>query len=159
MKKLKMFSGHNSNDDIIKALKKQKPGDLLPEDGLFGFMYNQLNGPSIPFMISTAKETAFFYIDHEEFIIHVKDLDPEWVVEVDKNLVKLIMLYNIEDHQLLISFIFDVAAEMYQNAIKLLIKKKEFNLNYIAMLYGGLVLDSTVKYKIPDKAIKAFKNL
>lgn len=157
--KFKMFSSSYSNEDIIKNLKKQKAGELLPEDGLFSFMYDQLNGPSIPFMINTKKEVAFCYIDHEEFIITVKENDPEWIVEVDQNIVKLVLLYNINDSQLMISFNFDMTREMYQNAITLLLKKKEFHLTYIALLYGGLVLDSRVTHKIPDKVIKALKNL
>lgn len=160
MMKLKMFSGSGySNEDIIKSLKKQKEGELLPEEGHFNFMYDQLNGPCIPFMLSTKKEVVFCYIDHEEFILNIKDADPEWIVEVDQTIVKLIMMYNINESQLMISFNFDIAKEMFQDALMLLIKKKQFSLTYIALLYGGLVIDSRVTHKIPDKVIKALKEL
>ena len=159
MKKFKMLNDSYSNDDIIKTLKKHKEGEILPREGLFGFMYDQFNGPSISFMVGSKKDVQFCYVDHEEFIILMKDGDPDWIVEVDQNLVKLIMMFNINNSQLTISFNFDMVKEMYQDAIMLLIKKKEFNLAYISLLYGGLVLDSRVKMKLPDNVLKSLKDL
>ena len=68
MIKLKMWSSSEKtfNDEVIKALKNQKEGELLPDDGVFSFLYEQLNGPSIPLMVCTNNETQYIYIDNDE---------------------------------------------------------------------------------------------
>ena len=60
MKKFNMFSSHSTSDEIIKAAKKHKEGDMFPEDGPFGFMYDQLNGPSMSFIVGSKKRWRFF---------------------------------------------------------------------------------------------------
>ncbi len=158
---MKMFSkGEKTfNHDVIRALQSQKAGELLPDDGVFAFLYEKLDGPSIPLMVCTAKETEYIYIDNEEFISHIKGVEPEWVFGTDKNLARLMMLYKINDSQLLISFVFDLVNEISRNAIGLLVRKKEFNISYLNMLYGGLVFENRVKYKLPEKIISELKAL
>lgn len=161
MIKLKMFGGSekNFNEEVIRALRKQKEGELLPDDGVFAFIYEKLDGPSITLMVCTKNETEFIYIDNEEFISLVKDSKPEWIIGVDKNIVRLMMMYNINGSQLLISFVFNLEDDTNRNVISQLVKKKVFSLNYLNMLYGGVVLDSRVKLKLPDNIIAALKKL
>lgn len=160
MIKLKMFSRSKTfNDEVIRAIKEQKEGELLPDDGVFASIYEQLSGPSIPLMVCTDSETQYIYIDNDEFISMVKDSEPEWVLGSDKNLVRLMMMYNINGSQLLISFVYNLLDETNRNAINLLIKKKEFHINYLNMLYGGLVLESRTKFRLPEHIVAALKNL
>ncbi|HQO40822.1 MAG TPA: hypothetical protein PK986_10165 [Spirochaetota bacterium] len=160
MIKMKMWGSSTTfNDEVIKALKSQEEGEILPDDGVFASIYEQLNGPSIALMVCTDKETQYIYIDNDEFISLVKDARPEWVLGVDKNLVRLMMMYNVNGSQLLISFVYDLTDDTNKNAIKLLVKKKEFNLNYLNMLYGGLVLEGRAKFRLPEHIIDGLKQL
>jgi hypothetical protein len=147
------------SDEVIKALKAHKVGEMLPDDEVFAFIYERLDGPGIPMMICARKETQYIYIDNDEFISLVKDARPEWVLGTDRNIVRLMMMYNIYGRQLLISFNYDLNDDKSQNAIKLLVKKKEFNLNYLNMLYGGLVLESRTKFRLPERIIDELKQL
>lgn len=147
------------NDEVIRAIRDHKEGELLPEDGVFAPIYEQLNGPSIAIMVCTDSETQYIYIDNDEFINMIKDVEPEWILGSDQNLTRLMMMYNINGSQLLISFVYDMNDEMYRNAVKLLIKKKAFHLNYLNMLYGGLVLESRTKLKLPEHIVAALKKL
>jgi len=149
----------NINDELIRALRSQKEGELLPDDGVFSSIYQQLNGPSISLMISTGKESEYIYIDNDEFIGLVKDIQPEWMIGADRNLVRLMMNYNINNSRLVISFVFNLEDDSGRNALYLIKKNKTFSLNYLNMLYGGLVLEARVKYRLPDSIISGMKKL
>jgi hypothetical protein len=99
----------------------------------------------------------FFYLDHDDFILEVRDCIPEWDISSDKNLVRITLNYKINDDSAAINFVFDISDEKYRELLNVVRKKKEIKLYYLAMIYGGLVFDSYKTLKVPDNILSALK--
>ena len=145
--------------DIFEALKKVKEDELLPEDGALEFFYTGSQYPGVSLFLKHKKKVKFFYIDHEDFILEVKDKIPEWHISVDTNLVRISLINKVRNATPTINFVFDVADREYRELLSIIRKDKEIELYYLLILYGGLVLDSIKKYKIPSNVLDVLKKL
>ena len=145
--------------DIFDALKKVKPDELLPEEGALEFFYKGSQYPGVSLFLRHKKKVKFFYIDHEDFILVTKDQIPEWHISMDNNLVRISLIYKVRNSTPTINFVFDMGDKEYRELLSLIRKDKEIELYYLLILYGGLVLDSVKKYKIPANILDVLKRL
>lgn len=161
MSEINLYVGNyiGKEEEIFKALREVKSGELLPSDGLLGFFYESINNPSTTLFLKTGKKTKFFYADHDEFICAIMEQAPRWILDIDKNILRLNLIYESGDHSIPIVFIFDIAREEYRSAIKLIAKNGIFDLYFLSFLYGGFVLEKRVKYEVPKSIIKTFKSI
>lgn len=161
MSGLNVIAGNYSGkeDDIFKALREVKNGEMLPSDGCLGFFYDRVDNPSTVLFLSTKKKAKFFYVDNDDFLNMIMDKTPHWILDIDKNILRVNLLYEINGNTIPMVFIFDTAVEEYKKTIKLIAKKGEFDLYFISILYGGLVFERRVKYDIPKSIITTFKSI
>lgn len=159
MNKLEMYKPDFEVIDIYKALKELKADELLPEEGVFQFFYQSSLYPGMSLFLRHENRAKFFYIDHDDFILQVKDLVPEWSISADNNLVRITLNYNVIDSKAAINFVFDLSDKTYRELLVVIKKKKEIKLYYLTMLYGGLVFDSYKKFKIPSEIIDVLKKI
>ncbi|HOP64392.1 MAG TPA: hypothetical protein PK358_15805 [Spirochaetota bacterium] len=148
-----------SEEDIFKALREIKAGELLPSGGIFAFFYENVANPSTVLFLKTKKKAKFFYIDHDDFILALVDQSPNWVLDIDKNILRLNLIYEIDGSSATLAFVFDVIKEEFRNTIRLLAKRGVFDLYFFSILYGGLVLEKRIKYTIPKSILKTFKSI
>lgn len=159
MSKLSLYQPTFGNKDIIKSFKKIKDGENLPDSGATQFFYSNSNNPSDVIYLNSGRKVNFFYVDHDEFIIEIRDQEPGWNFEVEKGIAKLTLFFKDNNTHVPMNFNFDLSKEEYRSSITILGKKKKFELSFLVMLYGGLVKDSTRIYKIPDRIVKIIKGL
>jgi hypothetical protein len=155
-------SGYKPNyevADIFDALKKVKVDELLPEEGPLEFFYMGSQYPGVSLFLRHKKRVKFFYIDHEDFILEVKDKTPEWNISIDNNIVRIALINKVRNATPTINFVFDIADKTYKELLTILKKDKEIELYYLLILYGGLVLDSVKKYKIPADVVNVLKKI
>jgi len=146
-------------EDIFKALKTVKADELLPEDGPLEFFYLGSQYPGVSLFLRHKKNVKFFYIDHEDFILEVKDRTPEWHISVDNNIARISLINQVRGATPTMNFVFDVSDQSYRELLTVIRKNKEIELYYFLILYGGLVFDSIRKYKIPSDVIAVLKKL
>ena len=145
--------------DIFKALKEVKPDELLPEEGPLEFFYLGSLYPGVSLFLRDKKKIKIFYIDHEDFILEVKDKIPEWHISVDNNLVRISLINKVRGATPTINFVFDIDDKGYRELLEIIRKDKEIELYYLVILYGGLVLDSVRKYKVPSDVMDVLKKI
>jgi len=155
----KMYKPKYEIADIFKALKDIKPDELLPADGPLEFFYEGSQYPGVSLFLRDKKKVKFFYIDHETFILEVKDKTPEWHISMDNNLVRISLINEIRNSTTTINFVFDIADKGYRELLDIIRKDKEIELYYLLILYGGLVFDSVAKYKIPSGVLDVLKKI
>lgn len=146
-------------DDIFKALREVKIGELLPSDGFLGFFYDSVSNPSTVLFLCSKKKAKFFYVDNDEFLYGIMDQTPHWILDIDKNILRINLLFTINGNTIPMGFLFDTSVDAYKNTLKLIAKKGEFDLYFLSLLYGGIVLEKRVKYEIPKSIIKTFKSI
>jgi hypothetical protein len=146
-------------NDIFKALKEIKADELLPEEGPLEYFYMGSQYPGVSLFLRHKNKVKFFYIDHEDFILEVKDKTPEWHISIDNNLVRISLINKVRGYTPTINFVFDVSDKSYRELLTTIRKDKEIELYYLLILYGGLVLDSIRKYKIPSNIIDVLKKI
>jgi len=145
--------------DIFKALKDVKANELLPEQGPLEFFYLNSQYPGVSLFLQDKKKVKFFYVDHEDFIMEVRDKTPEWHISVDKNIVRISLINKVRGYTPTINFVFDIDDKSYSELLTIIRKDKEIELYYLLILYGGLVFDSVRKYKIPSNIIDVLKKI
>lgn len=145
--------------DVFKSLRNIKTNELLPEEGPLQFFYQHLQYPGITLFLRHKKRIKFFYIDHDDIILDIKDLVPEWTISKDKNLLRISLNYQVNDASIPINFVFDISNKEYRDLLTVMSKNKEVKLYYFPMLSGGLVFDSYKKFKIPPGIITALKKV
>ncbi len=159
MSKLSLYQPSFKNKDIIKSLKKIKDGEVLPEDGATQFFYSNSNNPGDVIYLNSGRRVNFFYVDHDEFIIEIRDQEPGWNIDVEKGIAKITLFFEDNNNHVPMNFNFDLTKEEFRSGIKILGRKKKFSLTFLTMLYGGLVKDSMHEYKIPDRIVKVLKEM
>lgn len=159
MSEVEMYTPNYEVIDIFKALKNSKLNELLPEGGALDFFYQHSQYPGVSLFLRYKSRIKFFYIDHDDFILEVKDQTPEWDISVDKNLVRIRLLYKYHNDTASINFVFDIIDKGYRDLLISIRKKKQIRLYYMPMLYGGLVLDSIKKFKVPAHIVNALKKI
>jgi hypothetical protein len=158
------MSGNSSHKkygiaDIFKALKEVKADELLPQEGPLEFFYLGSQYPGVSLFLHDKKKVKFFYVDHEDFIMEVRDKTPEWHISLDNNLVRISLINKVRGYTPTINFVFDIDDKSYRELLTVIRKDKEIELYYLLILYGGLVLDSVRKYKIPSNVIDVLKKI
>nr|AXS01269.1 hypothetical protein [uncultured bacterium] len=143
--------------DIFSALKKIKADELIPQEGALEFFYMGSQYPGVSLFLKHKKVVKFFYVDHEDFILEVKDKTPEWHISVDENIARISLINKVRSATPTINFVFDLADKEYRELLSVIKKDKEIELYYLLILYGGLVLDSIRKYKIPQDVLNVLK--
>lgn len=158
---MELYIGNYSGreEEIFKSLKDARFGELLPQNGAFDFFYDQVNNPSTALFLKSKKQVKFFYADHDDFLAQIMEEIPEWVIDLDKNLLRLNLMFRSGGEVIPLVFIFDIAREEYRDAIRLVSKSGEFDLYFMSILYGGLVLEKRVKLKVPKPILKTFKSV
>ena len=146
-------------DDIFTSLRGVKTGDLLPSEGPLGFFYDNIDNPSTTLFLKTKKRAKFFYADTDEFLSHIVEEKPHWVLDIDKNILRLNLIYEVSGHSIPLVFIFNIAKDEFRTLIKLLVKQGVFDLYFLSILYGGFVLEKRVKIDIPKSILKTFKSI
>lgn len=159
MSKVEMYNPKFEVTDIFDALRKLKADEILPEGGVFDFFYQDALYPGFTLFLRHKNRVKFFYIDHDNFILEVKDQTPEWDISIDRDLVRITLTFDIHNSNAVISFVYNISNESYRELLKVLSKKKEIKLYYLSMLYGGLVFDSYKKFKIPAKIKDVLKKI
>lgn len=159
MSTIEMYKPEYEVIDIFNALKNLKRDELLDEKGPFEFFYHNLQYPGVSLYLKHNNRIKFFYIDHDDFMIAVKDQAPRWDVSNDNNLFRIILIYKIHDSEVQVNFVFDLSDKNYVDLLKEVSRKKEIKLYFLTMLYGGLVFDSYCKIKIPHAIIKTLKKI
>lgn len=145
--------------DIFKALRDLKADELLAEGGALDFFYQNLQYPGISLFLRHKNRVKFFYIDHDDLILEIKDQIPVWNISIDKNLLRLSLVYEVNAVSVSLNFLFDINQESYRELLNVVRRKKEIKLYYLSMLYGGVVFDSYRKFKIPSNIINVLKNI
>ncbi len=145
--------------DVFKALRQVKLNELLPREGVFDFFYENSPNPGVSLFLRYKSRIKLFYIDHDDFILELKEQTPDWDINIDKNIVRIMLLYKVRDSIVPISFVFDISKKEYKELLIAIGKKKEIKLYYLSVLYGGLVLDSIFKIKVPPKIIGHLKKI
>jgi hypothetical protein len=146
-------------DEIFDSLREVKTGDILPSDGPLGFFYDNIDNPSTTLYLKTKKRAKFFYADTDEFLSHIIDEKPHWVLDIDKNILRLNLIYEVGGNSIPLVFIFDITKEDFRSVIKLITKKGVFDLYFLSILYGGFVLEKRVKLDIPKSILKTFSSI
>ncbi len=159
MAEFKMYNPEYKVIDVFKSLKTLKKDELLPEGGALDFFYQNLQYPGISLFLRYKNKTKFFYIDHDEFIVTIKDQTPEWGISIDKNLLRLILHYKVNNYEVPLNFVFDLSNETYIDLLNVVRKNKEIKLYYLTMIHGGIAFDSYVKLKVPSRIINALKQV
>jgi len=159
MSTIEMYNPEFDIIDIFKALKKIKKDDLIPEQGVFDFFYQNALYPGISLFLRYKNKIKFFYIDHDDFIMEIKDQIPEWSISADKNLVRISLVYKSQNSAVPIDFVFDISDNSYRDLLSVIRKNKEIKLYYLSMLYGGLVFDSYKKLQVPAEIADALKKI
>ena len=161
MSGVELYSGSyiGKEEEIFTALKDVKFGELMPEDSILAFFYDQITDPSTTLFLKSKKRVKFFYVDNDDFLSSIVEKTPEWVIDIDKNILRINLMYQVETELIPLIFNFDIARDEYKEAIRLITKKEEFELYYLSILYGGLVVEKRVKFKIPKSILKTFKKL
>jgi len=159
MSLIEMYKPEYDVSDIFKALKKVNNNELLPENSVFDFFYQNSQYPGLALFLKYKSRIKFFYIDHDDFILEIKDQIPEWEISIDKNIVRISLVYKVNGTTAPVIFVFDIADKSYRDLLQVVGKNKEIKLYYLSMLYGGLVFDSMIKFKAPSDVIKVLKKI
>ena len=159
MSKVEMYKPKFEVADIFDALKKVKPDELLPEEGVFNFFYQDSLYPGLSLFLRHKDRTKFFYIDHDDFIHEIKNQVPEWDISVDNSLVRISLIYNLHDSKAQINFVMDISNKTYRDLLMIVRKKKAIKLYYLPLLYGGIAFDSYKKLKIPAEIMNVLKKI
>ena len=159
MSKVEMYSPEYQVFDIFKALRTLKEDELLPEDGVFHFFYANATYPGVSLFLRHKNKTKLFYVDHDDIILEIKNQTPEWDISMDQNLVRISLIYKVRDTSVTLNFLFDTTKEIYRNLLGVIAKNKNIKLYYMILLYGGIVFDSYVKFKVPSKIIDYLKRV
>jgi len=159
MSGIEMYTPKIEAIDIFKALRTLKSDELIPQEGAFEFFYQQAIYPGISLFLRHKNRIKLFYIDHDEFILEVKDQVPEWDISIDKNLVRILFNYRINDTSVSMSFVFDISDKGYRDLLEVVRKTEKIKLYYLTMLYGGLVFDSYKKFEVPSRIISVLKTI
>jgi hypothetical protein len=146
-------------DDIFTSLRGVKIGELLPSGGPLDFFYDNIDNPSTTIFLKTKKKAKFFYADTDEFLSCIIDEKPHWVLDIDKNILRLNLVYDINGSTMPLVFVFDITKDNYRMVLKLLSKKGVFDLYFLSILYGGFVLEKRLKLSIPKSILKTLKNI
>lgn len=161
MKELDFYETNyiGKEEQIFSALRGVREGGLLVSEGPLGFFYENVHNPSTTLFLKTKKRAKFFYVDNEDFISSIKDQSLHWVLDIDKNILRLSLIYEINGNSFPLVFIFDIAKDEFRSVLKILAKKGVFDLYFLAILYGGFVLEKRVKIDIPKSILKTFKSI
>lgn len=151
------YTGKES--EIFASLRGVKTGEMLPSEGPLGFFYDNVDNPSTTLFLKTKDRAKFFYVDTDEFISYIIEEKPYWVLDIDKNILRLNLIYEIHGSTIPIVFIFDIAKDDFRTVIKLLTKKGVFDLYFFSILYGGLVMEKRIKLDMPKSILKTFKSI
>jgi len=154
---LRDYTGKES--EIFDSLRGVKTGELLPSEGPLGFFYDNIDNPSTTLFLKTKSRAKFFYADTDEFLSHIVNETPHWVLDIDKNILRLNLIYELNGHSIPLVFIFNIAKDEFRAVIKLLVKKGVFDLYFLSILYGGFVMEKRVKFDIPKSILKTFKSI
>ena len=73
MSKIEMYKPNYEIIDIFKALKKLNPDDLVPEDGVFDFFYQNSLYPGVSLYLRYKNKTKLFYVDHDDIILEISE--------------------------------------------------------------------------------------
>jgi len=146
-------------DDIFTSLRGVKVGETLPSEGPLGFFYDNIDNPSTTLYLKTKKKAKFFYADTDEFLSHIINEKPHWILDIDKNILRLNLLYEVGGNTIPIAFIFDITKDEFRKVIKLITKKGVFDLYFLSILYGGFVLEKRIKFDIPKSILKTFSSI
>ena len=146
-------------DQIFDSLRGVKTGEFLPSDGPLGFFYDNIDNPSTALFLKTKNKAKFFYADTDEFLSNIIDEKPHWVLDIDKNILRLNLIYELSGNSIPLVFIFNIAKDEFRTVIKLLVKKGVFDLYFLSILYGGFVLEKRIKLNIPKSILKTFKSI
>ena len=157
MSEFEMYKPKFEVIDIFKALRNLKSDEMLPEDGALEFFYQHLQYPGISLFLRHGSRVKFFYMDHDDFILEVRDQIPDWNISFDKNLVRISLNYKINETTALINLVFDISDKAYRDLLIAVRKTKEIKLYYLTMIYGRLAFDSYKKIKVPSKIVDALK--
>ena len=157
MSEIKMYTPKINAIDIFKELRNLKSDELLPSTGALEFFYQHLQYPGVSLFLRDKNRVKFFYLDHDDFILEVKDQTPEWTISSDENLVRITLNYKFHSASAVISFVFDISDKSYRDLLEVVRKKKEIKIYYLTMIYGGLVFDSYKKFKVPAEILTALK--
>lgn len=159
MSKIEMYKPEFQVPDIFKALKNLKKDELLSQDGALVYFYQNAQYPGISLFLRHKNRVKFFYTDHDDFIIEIRDQKPEWDLAIDGNLARISLIYTGHNNKGVINFVFDLADESYRGLLDIIRKKKEIKLYYLTLLYGGIVFDSYIRLAVPDKILSALKKI
>lgn len=145
--------------DIFKALKKIKINEPLPGGGLFEYFNEHSQYPGFSLFLRHKKEIKFFYIDHDDFLSEIKDQTPVWDISMDGVILRLSLIYKYNNADVPILFVFNSSKKEYAELLEIIRKDKRIDVYFLVMLYGGLVLDSIQKLKMPPHIVSVLKNL
>jgi len=159
MSSVEMYSPKFEVIDILKELKKVKTDELLKEGGALDFFYGYSDYPGVTLFLRYKTKIKFFYIDHDDFVMELKDQTPEWNISVDKNLLRISFIYNVNGESIPIIFLFDLLKKEYRDLLVAIRKTGVIKLYYLTILYGGLVLDNIKKLKVPSDIIDILKKI
>ena len=157
MESMELYNPDYNIGEIFKALEKVKKDEMLPEGELFEYFLNNSHYPGVTLFLRHKNKTKFFYVDHDEFFMEIKGQKPDWDIVVDGKLVRISLVYKIRDRELPVAFQFDLAKREYRELLEVIRKDKTIELYYLIILYGGLVLDSVNKFKIPSHILDVLK--
>lgn len=145
--------------DVLKALKKVKIDELIPREPIFDFFYENSHTPGVSLFLRYKNKIKFFYVDHDDFILELKDQKPDWDISFDNNIIRVLFLYKVNNEVVSISFVFDLSKKEYRDLLHAIRKTREIKLYYLTVLYGGLVLDSYTRLQVPSTIVTALKKL
>ncbi len=159
MSKNELYIPKRDTIDIFKELRKSNVDELLKEGGALDFFYEYSDYPGVTLYLRHKNRIKFFYIDHDNIIMELKDQTPEWEISVDKNLLRISLVYKVNSDTIPIIFLFDLQKKEYRELLVAIRKVKKIKLYYLTILFGGLVLDSMIKFKVPANIIEVLKKI
>lgn len=145
--------------EIFKALKKVKENELLPEGEVSDYFSEVSQYPGFSLYLRHKKDIRFFYIDHDDFLSEIKDQTPVWNITMDGKIVRISLVYKYNNADVSVTLTFNAAKKEYAELIDIIRRDKSITLYFLVMLYGGLVLDSVKKLKMPSDAVKVLKTI
>ena len=139
---------------IIDNLKKMPDNTRIPEEGPLGFLYSHLSGEGEILVINNGKKYQVMYKDHDQVISYLKPENAHFEVHKQDNGLLLNIFIPVDPEMIRLPLMFNLRSKSDLDTIKLIVKRKSVNINFICIEYGCLVKTRHARIILTKDVIK-----
>ncbi len=144
------------NGPVITEFMALAEGDMLPREGASSFFYHH-SADGETYVLADGGEFHFFYLHHDDVIQSVLAGGGNWDLHRDGSRLLVTLIVGTIADPYTIMFIVDRAHERSRLIAGYMIAGGGITVNYLNLLYGGIVKERGIRYDIPAKQLDAMR--